>query len=83
MFDEQRTEPPTPNRRDEARKEGQVARSRDLSVALGLIGAFGAMSWLGPWLVRSTADMTRGFLGELTADPGAVSVTAKEESRLA
>ncbi|HPQ03624.1 MAG TPA: EscU/YscU/HrcU family type III secretion system export apparatus switch protein, partial [Bacillota bacterium] len=34
---EDRTEQPTPRRREEARKEGQVARSADLNAALGLI----------------------------------------------
>lgn len=37
---EQKTEPPTPRRRSQARKRGQVARSQDLSAAVLLCVAF-------------------------------------------
>ena len=42
---DERTEPATPRRREEARTKGQVARSHDLSVAVMLLGAFTAL-WL-------------------------------------
>ncbi|MBE3549681.1 MAG: EscU/YscU/HrcU family type III secretion system export apparatus switch protein [Brockia lithotrophica] len=39
FFAEEKTEPPTPRRREEARRKGQVARSHDLTVALSLLFA--------------------------------------------
>lgn len=45
-FDD-RTEPATPRRREEARERGHVARSQDLSAALGLLGAVIALHLLG------------------------------------
>jgi flagellar biosynthetic protein FlhB len=39
MADHNKTEQPTPHRREKARKQGQIARSRDLSSALALAGA--------------------------------------------
>ncbi len=43
-----RTEKPTPKRREEARKEGQVARSADLNAALILLSALGVLAVVGP-----------------------------------
>ena len=45
--DAERTEAPTPKRRQEARERGQVARSVELNSALILLGAFGALSFAG------------------------------------
>jgi len=36
---QERTEPATPRRREETRKQGQVARSNDLTAAVALLGA--------------------------------------------
>jgi len=44
---ENKSEKPTPRRRNKAREKGQVARSRDLSSALALCGAFGLIAWQG------------------------------------
>jgi flagellar biosynthetic protein FlhB len=46
--DIERTEAPTPRRRQEARERGQVARSPELNSALILLGAFGALALGGP-----------------------------------
>ena len=53
MADQARTEEPTPRRRREARRKGQVARSRDLTAAVSLwfvlaalCAMFGAV-WIG------------------------------------
>ena len=45
--DEERTEPATPRRREEARERGQVARSGDLSSAVILLAAVVALKFLG------------------------------------
>jgi flagellar biosynthesis protein FlhB len=47
MADQNKTEQPTPHRRDKARKQGQVARSRDVSNALALTGAGLVLYWQG------------------------------------
>lgn len=44
---QERTEAPTPRRREEARKSGQVARSTDLSAALVLLGGLLMLDWFG------------------------------------
>src|SRR3990172_4231511 len=50
---EDRTEAPTPRRRNEARTKGQVARSHDLTAAAVLVAAFVALKFLGPHLWRT------------------------------
>jgi flagellar biosynthetic protein FlhB len=47
---DERTEPATPRRRQEARQKGQVARSADLSAALLLLAGFVALRYAGPGL---------------------------------
>ncbi|MEJ5328807.1 MAG: flagellar biosynthesis protein FlhB [Desulfobaccales bacterium] len=44
-----RTEQPTPKRRQEARRRGHIARSRDLSTALVLFTGLGLLVVWGPW----------------------------------
>lgn len=48
-----KTEAPTPRRRQEAREEGQVARSPDLTSACLLIGAMLLLKWYGPDIVAA------------------------------
>ncbi|WP_406667027.1 flagellar biosynthesis protein FlhB [Gallaecimonas sp. GXIMD1310] len=49
----ERTEEATPKRQEEARKKGQLPRSKDLSGAVGLLGAIIALMWFGGWLGRT------------------------------
>ncbi len=58
-----KTEAPTPRRRREARRQGQVARSRDLTSSLVLLVGTAALAWLGPalgqglvWSLQRAAD---------------------------
>lgn len=44
----EKTEAPTPRRREEARRKGQIARSHDLSSALLLLGGMVCLRWFGP-----------------------------------
>ncbi len=76
----EKTESPTPRRREEAREKGQVARSNDLSAALLLLGGMIGLRIMGP---RIMAVLVRSFRENLTVtDPAAlvsldvVSVTA-------
>jgi flagellar biosynthetic protein FlhB len=60
--DEERTEPATPRRREEARERGQVARSADLSSAVILLAAVLALRFLGRPLVGSVFSSAAAVL---------------------
>ncbi len=86
---EEKTEPPTPRRRREARQGGQVARSQDLTASVLLLVGFLTLSFLGPHLWYSLLAMTRAGL---TADsivlmddvlPFAAAVSVEACKRLA
>jgi flagellar biosynthesis protein FlhB len=62
-----RTEQATPKKRDESRKKGQVARSREVNTALGLFALFGTLSALGGWLLDGFADVMSGALSSAGA----------------
>ena len=60
----ERTERATPRRRQEARREGQVARSAELTGAVALIAALFALVVFGPRMLESLGDLMRqGFSG--------------------
>jgi flagellar biosynthetic protein FlhB len=46
-----KTEAPTPRRRQEAREQGNIARSPDLTAAVLLLGMLMLLDWYGPGLV--------------------------------
>jgi flagellar biosynthetic protein FlhB len=78
----QKTEQPTPRRREEARERGQVPRSRDLAASLGLLGAFLALRWFGPGLFEAARGVVGGMVGDASA--GAADFTiASVASRIA
>jgi flagellar biosynthesis protein FlhB len=70
--DEERTEPATPRRREEARERGQVARSGDLSSAVILLAAVVALRFLGKPIIgglfASAASVLEG-LALVDGDP--------------
>jgi flagellar biosynthetic protein FlhB len=59
-----RTEKPTPKRRDEARKKGQIARSPDLTSAAVLLGGVVALVITGPTMLNRFADVVRVGLSQ-------------------
>jgi len=59
----ERTEPPTPRRREEARERGQVARSPDLQAAVVLLGGMIALNLLGNRMLKDLLDGLAYFLG--------------------
>jgi flagellar biosynthesis protein FlhB len=59
---DERTEPATPRRKQEARDKGQVARSQDLTAAVLLLAAFVALRFVGPWLWEGLIGMTAAAL---------------------
>jgi flagellar biosynthesis protein FlhB len=68
----EKTEKPTPKRRGEARKKGQVARSTDLQGAIVLLAGIVTIGSAGPKLVNRMADVMRGAIAQ-TSSPDIVS----------
>jgi len=73
--DDERTEPATPRRREEARERGPLARSADLSSALVLLAAVLGLQFLGRsmigGLLASAAAVLEGF-GSVDGEPGSL-----------
>ncbi|MFO0840641.1 MAG: flagellar biosynthesis protein FlhB [Phycisphaerae bacterium] len=67
---EDRTEAPTPRRRQEAREQGRIARSHDLTAAVGLLAALALLDWMGPSVLDALQRLVRRIErpGELTPD---------------
>ena len=68
----EKTEDPTPKRLEDARKRGDVAKSRDLASALGLLFAIIGLVALGPSLHAALERIVRQSLA-LAADPFRIS----------
>ena len=54
-----KTEPATPKRKEDARKKGQIAISRDLSTAVILLSGIGLLAAMLPVGVLKMTEMTR------------------------
>ncbi len=64
-----KTEQPTPRRREEAREEGQIARSVDLTAAISTLAALLLLRFFGPGMMDALLVMTRS-LGDKPALTG-------------
>ncbi|MFQ5508687.1 MAG: flagellar biosynthesis protein FlhB [Leptospirillia bacterium] len=66
---QEKTEAATPKRREDARKKGQVGKSRELPMAAGLLAA-GGFFWVGgPTMLGKLADLMKiHFSGLIRAD---------------
>jgi flagellar biosynthesis protein FlhB len=73
-----RTEDPTGRRRTEARGQGQVGVSRDVSTALSLIAAAVVFLLVLPWSVRPLVRLMRGFIEQ----PQAFAIGTLAEARI-
>src|SRR6476661_2106860 len=62
--DGDKTEAPTPRRRQEAREQGNIARSQDLTAAALIIGIMMMLNWYGPNLVRALRDLVQHMLSQ-------------------
>jgi flagellar biosynthesis protein FlhB len=74
-----KTEPATPRKREEAREQGQVAKSMDLTAAVVLLAAVLLMGWFGPTLAQALRDvMAETFSPRSLADfhPGSAATLA-------
>lgn len=58
----EKTEPPTERRRQEARQQGRVSKSMDLSAAVMLLGGLLGICLLGPRLFDSLSELMRHCL---------------------
>jgi flagellar biosynthetic protein FlhB len=65
----EQTEKPTRKRIEEARKKGQLPRSRDLGVAAASVAATFALAQWGGWLVSSLATRLAADLSRVGDDP--------------
>src|SRR4051794_29335332 len=59
-----KTEAPTQRRREEAREQGNVARSPDLTAAALLLGGLVLLNWYGANLFAAMGSMVRHMLSE-------------------
>ncbi|OUM97977.1 MAG: flagellar biosynthesis protein FlhB [Firmicutes bacterium ZCTH02-B6] len=74
-FAQEKTEAPTPRRREQARQRGQVARTGELGTALVLLAGFGVAALLAGTASRSLLALTRHYLEQSAAwqpDAGAI-----------
>ncbi len=69
MADQNRTEKATPRRRQKAREQGQVARSRDLVAGLGTMTAVMILAWQLPAFVSDWRGLLRHELDSAAVDP--------------
>jgi flagellar biosynthetic protein FlhB len=73
--DVERTEQPTPRRRQEARREGQIAISHDLGIAANLLAVLLALSWAGSGLAAHAQRAFRDLWVPRDLDvPGAAAL---------
>lgn len=57
-----KTEAPTPRRRQEARERGQVPKSTDLTAAIAMLGAMVLLNWLAPGMTKTLAMLMTQLL---------------------
>jgi flagellar biosynthetic protein FlhB len=62
---EEKTEQPTSKRRQEARRKGQVAQSREISSVFILLSALGVFSFLALYIFQGLSDVMRGVFQNL------------------
>jgi flagellar biosynthetic protein FlhB len=60
---QERTEQATPKRRDEARKKGQIAKSKELASVAVLISGIMTFFWGGALFFQQSANMLRYYMG--------------------
>lgn len=77
-----RTEPPSPRRLEEARLGGHVPRSRDLTAAVLLLACAACLSLFGPALAAAGRDLLREAFISAAATPGDARAVAHGWSSL-
>ena len=59
---QERTEQPTPRRKQQSKDKGQVARSRELNTMLMMLSAGAGLLFIGPSIVETLTDIFRTYL---------------------
>jgi flagellar biosynthesis protein FlhB len=72
----EKTEAPTPRKKEEARKKGQVARSREVDSALVLLVVLGVFRFGGPAMWGALESLTIDTWSHLGQNPLTVDLTA-------
>src|SRR5579864_7814900 len=70
MADQDKTEKATPRRRQKAREQGQVARSRDLVAGVGTMAAVMLLAWQLPAFAADWRGLLRHELDSAFTHPG-------------
>src|SRR4051794_6413810 len=70
----ERSEEATPRRREEARRKGQLATSRDLAAACSIGAAAATIAIELPWATRRLADAVAGSIARALETPGDASI---------
>src|SRR3990167_3758648 len=78
----ERTEAPTPRRREDARKRGQVPRSREVDSALVIMAAFAVMRLAGGAMWEGMSALMTDTFAHLGERPLTVEVAATAGSSL-
>lgn len=63
--DQEKTEPASPKKRQEARKKGQVIQSREIPSVLVLVGALSVFYFWGGWMFSQVTDIMRMVLVQM------------------
>src|ERR1041385_6585444 len=77
----ERTEEATPKRRDEAREEGRIPKSAELTIAVSLLGCAVVLNSVAPATGRGLfAIMGHGLasIGSVSLDPGSATTMLRE-----
>lgn len=69
--DQEKTEKATPKKREEARRKGEVPKSKEVSSTVVFLAILGVLFFFGPYLLKQIVGMMQGFLSQTTS----VSVT--------
>jgi flagellar biosynthetic protein FlhB len=67
LSDQEKTEAPTPRRRDEARKEGRIPRSTELTTSFVLLGSAVLLNMIGPSLASQIMSVFTFGIGSVGA----------------
>ncbi|MFZ1984873.1 MAG: flagellar biosynthesis protein FlhB [Desulfatitalea sp.] len=65
--DQEKSEPATPKKREDARKKGQLARSREIPSVLVLLSALSIFYFVGNWMFGQMQEITRAIFHQISA----------------
>ncbi len=76
--DQEKTEPATPKKKEEARKKGQVARSMEIPSTLILLASLGVFSLGGSWMLLNLSQFMKDFFqNHLVQNPHNIQTMTK------